>query len=56
MPAARRLGRGTAAAYDLIRSVVPFLERDDVMYPHMRAVHRLVVDGSIRRGVERAMA
>jgi histidine ammonia-lyase len=48
MPAAR-LGRGTQIAYDMIRSRVPFLERDDVMYPHMNAVHGLVASGDLSR-------
>ncbi len=48
MPAAR-LGRGTQISYDMIRSRVPFLERDDVMYPYMNAVHRLVASGEITR-------
>ncbi|HEY3342643.1 MAG TPA: aromatic amino acid lyase, partial [Anaerolineae bacterium] len=46
-----RLGRGTHAAYELIRSRVPFIEQDTVMYPHMEAVHRLVADGLITNAV-----
>ena len=48
MPAAR-LGRGTQIAYDMLRSRVPFLDRDDVMYPYMNAVHRLVASGELAR-------
>jgi histidine ammonia-lyase len=48
MPAAR-LGRGTQIAYDMIRSRVPFLDRDDVMYPYMNVVHRLVASGDLAR-------
>ncbi len=44
---AARLGRGTAPAYDLVRQVVPFLERDAVMYPYMEAVRRLVATGRL---------
>lgn len=47
MPHAQ-LGRGTQIAYALIRSRVPFLERDTVMYPHMNAVHDLVASGELR--------
>ena len=50
-----RLGRGTAAAYDLIRQVVPFLEHDDVMYPHIQAVHTLVTDGTLVAEVDRSI-
>ncbi len=46
-----RLGRGTAAAYALIRRHVPFLERDAVMYPHIEAVRRLVESGELLRAV-----
>ncbi|WP_129676400.1 histidine ammonia-lyase [Candidatus Chloroploca sp. Khr17] len=50
-----RLGRGTAAAYELIRQHVPFIERDTVMYPHIEAVRMLVADGSIVAAVTAAM-
>jgi histidine ammonia-lyase len=43
-----RLGRGTQLAYDLIRSRVPFLDRDAVMYPHMNTAHALVTGGDLR--------
>jgi histidine ammonia-lyase len=49
-----RLGRGTAPAYELIRERVPFLPRDDVMYPHIEAVRELVASGALRAGVEAA--
>jgi histidine ammonia-lyase len=47
-----QLGRGTRAAYELIRRHVPFIERDVVMYPHMDAVHRLVADATLRQTVD----
>jgi len=50
-----RLGHGTAVAYKLIRQVVPFLEHDDVMYPHIQAIHELVAGGRLVREVERAI-
>ncbi|NWF71314.1 MAG: histidine ammonia-lyase [Chloroflexi bacterium] len=50
-----RLGAGTAAAYELIRAHVPFVERDTVMYPLVAAVHELVVSGELVRVVENAL-
>ncbi len=46
-----RMGAGTAPAWELIRSEVPFIERDQVLYPFMEAVRRLVADGAIVRAV-----
>lgn len=46
-----RLGRGTAIAYALVRERVPFIEQDEVMYPHMNAVHELVASGQLARAV-----
>ena len=42
-----RLGRGTDPVYRMIRQRVPFLEKDALMYPYMRAVHELVVSRQI---------
>ncbi len=50
-----RLGRGTAAAYALIRGHVPFVERDRAMAGYIEAVRQLVADGSIVATVNRAM-
>lgn len=50
-----RLGQGTAPAYALIRRHVPFLEHDDVMYPHIEAVRRLIADGELLRQVHQAI-
>jgi histidine ammonia-lyase len=50
-----RLGRGTTAAYALIRQVVPFIEEDTVMYSHIEAVRRLVASSRIVTEVGRAM-
>jgi len=52
MPQAR-LGRGTRPAYELIRQEVPFLEHDAVMYPYIRAVHRLITSGQLVEAVNR---
>ena len=38
----KKLGGKTQPVYDLIRSKVPFIEEDTVMYPHMREVEKLV--------------
>jgi len=51
-----QLGRGTRAAYELIRRQVSFIDRDVVMYPHMDAIHRLVRDGTLRQAVDAALA
>jgi histidine ammonia-lyase len=45
--AGARLGRGTGAVYDLIRTYVPFIEHDQMLYPHLRAVESLVRKGEI---------
>jgi len=47
-----KLGKGTAVAYELIRQVVPFLEGDQVLAPHMEAVRKLVAAGTIKNKVE----
>ncbi|MEZ5306865.1 MAG: histidine ammonia-lyase [Pyrinomonadaceae bacterium] len=39
---ARKLGNGTASVYETVRSRVPFIESDTVMYPHMNAVTALL--------------
>lgn len=47
-----RLGRGTAPVYDLIRSVIPFIDADTVMYPHIEAARRLIVEDRIDGAVQ----
>jgi histidine ammonia-lyase len=42
-----RMGRGTRAAYDLVRERVPFIERDEYMRPHILAVEDLVSSGKL---------
>ena len=49
-------GRGTDAAYRLIRERVPFLERDAIMYPHIESVHDLVAGPDLVQAVEDALA
>jgi histidine ammonia-lyase len=50
-----RAGRGTGAAYDLIRSVVPSRDDDRDMYPDLEAVRALIDDGSLEAAVESAV-
>ncbi|WP_327791308.1 aromatic amino acid lyase [Rhizobium herbae] len=44
---ALRPGKGTAAAYDAIRSVVPPRTSDRPMYPELQAVRNLIDDGTL---------
>jgi histidine ammonia-lyase len=47
-----RLGKGTRAAYQLIRDHVPFLETDALMAPLIKKVHNLVLSGELLEIVE----
>ena len=38
----KKLGVGTRGIYKLIRKKVPFIEEDTVMFPHIRAVEKIV--------------
>ncbi|GAB4444919.1 MAG: histidine ammonia-lyase [Chloroflexi bacterium OHK40] len=51
-----RPGRGTGAAYTLLRRHIPFIAEDTVMYPHIETARRLVADGSILAAVQAALA
>ena len=51
-----RLGRGTEPAYRLIRSQVPFLEQDALMYPYIEQVRRLLASGELTAAVQDALA
>ncbi len=48
----KRLGRGTAVAFDLVRQHIPFLEEDTVLYPLMEQVRKLVATGALKDAVE----
>lgn len=50
-----QLGRGTAAAYQLVRSCVPFLEHDTFLAPHIEQVRQLVNNGTIKEAIELAV-
>ena len=41
------MGVGTRAAYEKVRAVVPYLERDEDLRPHIAAVERLVLGGEL---------
>jgi histidine ammonia-lyase len=45
------LGRGTQPAYDLIRSQVPFVEEDQILYPYIQAIRDLVATGRLVKAV-----
>jgi len=47
----RQLGRGTQPAYNLIRSQVPFVEEDQILYPFIEAVRNLVASGQLVKAV-----
>ncbi len=49
------LGRGTAAAYALLRQRLPFLEQDAELAPLMAAARDLVASGAIRDVVQQAL-
>jgi histidine ammonia-lyase len=36
------MGKGTASAYALIRSRIPFIEKDELLYPHIEAMRTLL--------------
>ena len=50
------LGQGTQPVFQLIRERVPFLEHDALMYPYMRAVHRLVTSRQIVAAADTVVA
>ncbi|WP_119944318.1 aromatic amino acid ammonia-lyase [Neorhizobium sp. NCHU2750] len=51
-----RPGKGTAAAYDLIRGVVANRDSDRPMYPELQAIRDLIDNGSLGASVEQAIA
>ena len=54
MGADKRMGIGTSAAYKLIREMVPFIERDTLMYPYLETARVLVADGALTRAADDA--
>jgi histidine ammonia-lyase len=49
----KRPGKGTAIAYDLIRSKVPFLKDDRVLYPDIEAIRQLIESNTILAAIEK---
>lgn len=50
-----RLGKGTAAAYEHIRSQVPFIEKDILMYPHIETMRQMLSSASLLETVRQAL-
>jgi len=50
-----KLGKGTAVAFELLRSEVPFLERDQPLTPLIDAATRLIRAGQLVRAVDAAI-
>jgi histidine ammonia-lyase len=48
-------GRGTAAAYALLRRDIPFIEADRLMYPLIERARELVEAGAVARAVDAAL-
>lgn len=42
-----KMGQGTAPAYKMIRQHIPFIEKDEVMYPHIETMRKLLADGRL---------
>jgi histidine ammonia-lyase len=55
MGADKQLGRGTSHAYELIRTRVPFVERDVTMYPLIESVRAQVASGEMVGAVANAL-
>jgi len=51
----RRPGKGTGIAYDVIRSKVPRLVNDRVLYPDIENIRKLIADNTILEAVEAAL-
>jgi histidine ammonia-lyase len=49
------LGHGTRHAYELLRRIAPFIERDEVLYPLIEAVRRVVAGGQLVEAVNLAI-
>lgn len=47
-----RPGRGTGAAYDLIRTCVPARDEDRDMYPELHAIRKMMDDGRLARAIQ----
>jgi histidine ammonia-lyase len=50
-----KLGKGTSAAYEVIRARVPFMEEDEFLHPYIQEMVQLVDEGTIVIAVENAI-
>lgn len=50
-----KLGKGTSAAYEVIRARVPFMEEDEFLHPYIQEMVQLVDEGTIVIDVENAI-
>lgn len=48
-------GKGTAAAYRMVRQVVPHLERDRELAPDIESVRRMIVSGALEQATRAAV-
>lgn len=51
-----KLGKGTAPAYRATRELIPFIEKDTVLYPYIQKVQELVASGQLLAQVEQGIA
>ena len=49
------LGAGSAVVYQMVREVIPFIERDVVLSPLIEQSRQLVAGGAIKRAVEQQL-
>ena len=50
-----QLGRGTAAAYEAVRAVLPFLERDRILTSDIKTMHELISSNRLVEAAEQAL-
>ncbi|HEY8395255.1 MAG TPA: histidine ammonia-lyase, partial [Bacilli bacterium] len=48
----KALGVGTDAAYRYFRSLIPFLEKDEIMYPYLEKAEKIINDSKFLAAVE----
>ena len=51
----KALGKGTKAAYELVRTVVPMFDKDREVYPEINSCEELLLNGSLVEKVEAAV-
>lgn len=50
-----RLGQGTQTAYDLLRTRIPFIEQDTILYDFIESARQLVTTGELARAVNQKL-